>query len=373
MSEKEKQQRYNYQQRRKKWIVLQTALVLFVSVALIFTGLSYVKASKESYVTYTEQGNVIYKAYLADNEFYSEEYLNGSHAYVASLIEKMTADFTYETVMASEDVKYDYFYKIDAQLIIKDKETKMAIYNPVYELLPIKKAVAYGSKLSVKDSVEIDYNEYNKTAKSFVTTYGLNDTEALLSVKMYVDILGESKEFAENNKNSYVTELCIPLLKPTVSPYVITPDTTEEQKVLAVNTKNLKTSKGILLAVGILDIFAIIILVVFTFVTRDKHIDYSIKVKRLITSYKSYIQKINNPLNMSDYQILNVDTFIEMLEIRDTIQKPILMYENEDKTCSDFFIVTDSDLLYLYRLSVNDDYKPFGKAKESQSYAFIGD
>ena len=51
------------------------------------------------------------------------------------------------------------------------------------------------------------------------------------------------------------------------------------------------------------------------------------------------------------FQIV-VDAFDEMLEIRDTIQAPILMFENEDKTCAKFMIPTDSKLLYLYEIKV---------------------
>jgi hypothetical protein len=47
-----------------------------------------------------------------------------------------------------------------------------------------------------------------------------------------------------------------------------------------------------------------------------------------------------------------VNKFEEMLEIRDTIQAPILMYENEDHTCAKFMIPTDSKLLYVYEIKV---------------------
>ena len=55
---------------------------------------------------------------------------------------------------------------------------------------------------------------------------------------------------------------------------------------------------------------------------------------------------------MSGYQVLNVDTFPELLEIRDTLQMPILMYEDEDKTCSEFVIAASNGLLYRFEVSV---------------------
>ena len=44
-----------------------------------------------------------------------------------------------------------------------------------------------------------------------------------------------------------------------------------------------------------------------------------------------------------------------MLEIRDTVQSPLLMYENEDKTCSQFFITTAEKVLYLYEIAVEEE------------------
>jgi hypothetical protein len=53
-----------------------------------------------------------------------------------------------------------------------------------------------------------------------------------------------------------------------------------------------------------------------------------------------------------------VDTFDEMLEIRDTIQAPILMHENADKTCAKFIIPTDSKLLYLFQIKIEGYSEP---------------
>ena len=76
MSEFEKQQRDAYQRNRKKWILIQSIIVGVLVFGLLITSLVYYKMNESTYVYYTEEGNVIHKAYLADNEFYKEEYLN---------------------------------------------------------------------------------------------------------------------------------------------------------------------------------------------------------------------------------------------------------------------------------------------------------
>ena len=358
MSEREKLQRDNYQRRRKGWIIFQSIIIGLITLILVFGSFTYYKMNKSTYVPYTQSGNVIYKAYLADNAFYEQEYLNGSHAYVASLIEKMTADFDYNLNIAQSDVKFNYSYKIDAQVEVRDKESQMAIYNPIFELVPTKTLKGEGDKITIKDNVELDYKKYNQLAKDFIASYSLDDVESFLIVRMYVDVLGESQNFAENKENNYVIELFVSLNKNTVTPYVVTPANTEEEKVLTLNTNDTQLLKIILLGVILVDLLLVIILVLYERITRDKHIDYARKVKRIVSSYTSYIQKVNNPVTLENYQVLNVDTFTEMLEIRDTLQMPILMFENDDRTNTQFFIVNDR-LLYLFEISVRDDFANF--------------
>lgn len=368
MSEREKILRSNYQKRRKTLIVVQAVIISLLTVALLFSLLTYFKLNRDTYIPYNEDGKVIYKAYLADNEFYSEEYLNGSHAYVASLIEKMTADFSYNLKMQAQKVQFKYSYRIDAQLEVREKETQMAIFNPVYELTAPKTEVVNDNQLAITDSVEIDYNKYNSLARNFINAYGLKDVEATLIVRMYVDVLGNSDAFANISEESYTIELFVPLVKPTVTPYTATTVTNDEQKVLALNNNDTLIYKNAILILALADLVLVAVLVVFSLLTRDKHINYSIKVKRIVSSYKSFIQKVNNELDIANRQVLFVDTFNEMLDIRDTLQMPILMYENDDKTSCQFFIVADSNLVYLYRVSVIDDYSfDFLNGKQEQT------
>jgi hypothetical protein len=43
-----------------------------------------------------------------------------------------------------------------------------------------------------------------------------------------------------------------------------------------------------------------------------------------------------------------------MLAIRDTIQSPVLMIENTDKTICQFFIPTNTKILYLYEVKIDN-------------------
>ena len=355
MSELEKIQRDTYQINRKKKIRIQAIVIFALAVALLISFFAFTKQNKETYVAYTEEGNVIHRAYLADNSFYEESYLNGTHAYVASLIEKMTADFSYDLQMATNDVSYQYTYRIDAQVEIKDKASNSPVFNPIYNIVPRTEAAEQGEKLSIQKLIELDYNKYNQIADDFIRSYSLKNTVNTLIVRMYVDVVGMSESFAADNAGEYVIELHVPLLETTVKPSVSTTVPAGEQKIVAKDT----TAKDLFMILSIvfasLDVILAGVLAAFVVLTRDKHIDYARKVQRLVSNYKSYIQKILDEYDTSGHQVIRVEAFTELLEIRDTIHQPVFMYENEDRTCTRFFVVTSLKSIYIFEIKVEEE------------------
>lgn len=358
MSELEKQQRDQYQLKRNKYIFIQKIILIVLSVILLFSILAYMKLDKDTYVYYAEEGNAIHRAYLNDNHFYEEEYLNGSHAYVSSLVEKMTVDFTYHLAFDTNRVEFKYKYYIDAQLEILDRDSKAPLYNPTYEILPLTVDSSVGNSLSIQKLVEIDFQKYNNLANEYVTTYDLKDTSSTLIVRMHVNVVGESEVFVNDRSGEYVTEVRIPLLKTAFKPEVTSTVPAGEQKILAINESIRKVFLVLSIVIGVLDVLAAGFLVFFVLSTRDKHIDYRRKVDRILKNYRSYIQKTMDPFLPEEYHTYHLDSISELLDIRDTLQKPILAHENQDQTCTRFFIVADMNLAYSFEIAVDQDELP---------------
>ena len=65
MSELEKIKREKYQRKRKKIIMFQTAIISILTIITIILSAVFVTNNKNAYVGYTEEGKVIYRAYLA--------------------------------------------------------------------------------------------------------------------------------------------------------------------------------------------------------------------------------------------------------------------------------------------------------------------
>ena len=354
MSESEKAQRAAYQEHRKKIIYIFLAAVLALSVLTGTMTAIFLHLNAETYVDFNEEGTALYHAYLNDNEFYEEEYLNGDHAYVSSLIHHMDAAFSYRLEMDVEDVTYRYQYRVDAQLVILDRDSGAAIYNPVETILGPTQETFTGKVLYINPKVDIDYVYFNQKAIKFIEEYHLSGVSASLKVTMFVDVVGMSETFASDSEGQYTIQVQIPLNQTTLKPQTTSTIPTGPQKILANPNEHQTVFKILAIIFGILDAAGIAAAIVFVVKTRDVHIDYARKVQKIVGSYKSFIQKINTPFDNSGYQVLSVDTFNEMLELRDTLQSPVLMYENEDKTCTTFQIPTDAKLLYTFEIKVDN-------------------
>ena len=355
MSESEKKKRGRYRKNREKWIFAQSVIIAVVAIAVVISALVSYQLNQKYFIGYTESGSIDYDVYLKDNEFYDSPYLDKNQSYVASLIDRIITNFYYDIDMDAEDVNYRYSYTITSRLEIIDDTSDVPIFNPEYELVSVKdKSQNSSNRLTINEIVVLSYDEYNDLASKFLETYDLaGATTSNIVLTLKVDVLSDCEAFTGSSVDTYSSELRIPLTTKTVNIKMTSSVPDAEAKMIACTRgAGSEVFKTTAIVLGISDILLALLLVAFIYLTRTDDITYTARVKKILSQYKSYIQKIKNLFETRGYQVILVDTFDEMLEIRDTIQAPILMHENEDKTCAKFMIPTDSKILYLYEIKI---------------------
>jgi len=360
MSEKEKNKRALYRKNREKWIFVQTVIVVVLTLAVLISALVSVQLTKKYYIGYRESGSIDYNVFLKENEFFEQTHLPKDQSYVASLIDKIIADYSYEIDMDTDDVNYSYSYTVKSKLEIMDDTSNVAIFKPEKELVNVQnQSQSSSNRLKINEIVVINYDEYNSMANSFIEAYDLQNTTSNIVVTLEVDVLSDCDAFSGSAADTYISELRIPLTTQTVNIQMTSDVPDEEAKMIACTRgAGSEVFKTTAIVLGVVDVLMILLLLAFIYLTRTPDVTYTARVKKIVSQYKSYIQKINNLFETHGYQIIYVNTFDEMLEIRDTIQAPILMHENEDKTCAKFMIPTDSKLLYLYEIKVEGYVEP---------------
>lgn len=345
-----------YRAKRKEYILYQQIGMGLLAVLMLLFSFFYFKTDKASYVYYSENGNAIHYAHLTPKgqEIFGTDKLNGTHAYVSSLVEKMSAKFTYEINFVTEKVKYKYNYDIQTQLEVTDVSSRSPLYNPIVATQVEKKSVeGEGSFFKIAEDVDINFKAFNKQADDFVIQNGLVETTSTLIVRMSVTVWGASENFITDHTDEYVTELRVPLRNLAFKPVVTSSVPAGEKKILAVSE-----NKGIpFLVLAIVSASVLVWLGIwflyFVLSTKDEFVDYSIKVARIYKNYQSYIQVIEEEFPKARRKVLRLKEFNELLEIHDLVQKPILMYENPEKTRTEFVLLSDS-VLYMHEIKVQE-------------------
>ena len=254
MSEQDKIKRLAYKRNRKRWLSAQVVIAILLALVIAGSIFAYFQLNKTYYLEYTETGDVNYKVYIQDGEFkdkyYPDEYLSDK-AYVASLISKIVADFSYKMNIEADSV--DYTYKIDAILSVVHENSQMNVFEQIVSLLP-EKTVSNGSTFEIKESVDINFKEYNDKINEFFEDLKLNenDFESNLTVKLSISAVATSDALVSTAANSYDIALSIPLADLITIPEVSTTPVKENKlaEAAALNDKLLPLASACFIEVN---------------------------------------------------------------------------------------------------------------------------
>ncbi len=347
---------FNEDFRRRNKIIISITFIIAIFITSFSFLFVYFNKSKIQYVKYDESSNVDYQVYLKNNEFFDDSYLEKDNQYISSLINYIRAHFNYKLNLEQDNVEYKYFYHIEANIKVVSKDTNKNLYNYSDILISDKEYTSVNKQMEIKETVNIDYVKYNELIKKFVNVYNLDNANSYLTVSMYVKVLGSCEEFDGDTNNESVTSLVIPLTNNTVGIDITNNLVNNVDNVMMCGNPSIYNVLYIILFIFAFLLGIVLLVILFRYIehTRSAKSIYERELKKILNNYRSYIQKVNSKFDLRGYQVLKIDTFTDMLEIRDTVNQPILMVENQEKNGVYFIIPTNSKLLYTYCIKVSD-------------------
>lgn len=355
------------QTKRRNTVFLLICFIIFATLLAFAFFSIYVNKNKVEYINYHETSDIDYNVFLKENEFFENDYVVKDKEYIAGLIDYIDANFKYKLTLDEENVNYKYSYRIEADVEVVRRSSGKSIYSKNKVLLDDVLQNTSDKKVVIDENVMINYHEYNNVIKKFTSTYSLDDIESTLTINMYVNVVGSCEEFDKEASKESVMSLSIPLTTKTIAIDLSNNLINSSNNVMQCAKTN--NSYSIIFAIlGGLSSIAAVVLVVITIryevKTRTAENIYERELKKILNNYGSYIQKMNNTFDFEIYDLFKIDTFTDMLEIRDTIRQPILMKENPEKKSAYFVIPSNTKVLYVYRLNVNDIAKEIQKKSE---------
>lgn len=328
------------------------AMIILTIIIGIITLIFYFSGEKVQYISYNENSKVDYKVYLKENDFYKDEYLNKDQGYISNLIKYISTDFDYY-IKFSKEANFKYSYRISAEVDVKDENSDSNIYHFSEDLVTKSDIVGNGS-LDFDKKIDINYDEYNDKIRKFKDIYDLNNSISTLNINLYIAI-DNIDDTSLNINEKKVSSITIPLTERTVSIDInneIIQDNINKMVINKVHNHN-----WILLISLVFLLFSVvytIYLIIYSRRTRTAQMIYEKEIKSIMNNYDSYIQKISGTYDIGTSQVLKIESFNDMLEIRDTLKQPILMLENEKKNGTFFIIPATNSIIYTYALRVVD-------------------
>lgn len=367
----------------KRWLfyMLIPTLIMLGLTVLVLKGSMYTK--EESIIGYNEVGNIDYKVFLKENNYYQEQYLGKDMQYVASIIKNVVPTFTYE-MHSEEEMEYTYNYKVSADLIISDpNDNNKVLYKRPSIIVKDTKEKVTGGSFRVDQDVSINYDEYNNYVNAFKKEYALSVNSKLV-LTFNIDVTGKSPLLKEDFKKSSKLVIAIPMSEQTINIGIDTSDInnsgTLERNYMSQIKKPVALVLGVI--VGLLSL-ALLYIVIYNFLTNRSKTDiYKATIKSILREYDRAIvsSKTADTIDESKYNVIEVPRIEELLDAHDSTGKPILYNEDTENDISTFIIVSD-EILYKYRvvrkeLEEQEEKRIAAKNKaiedQLSKFAFIG-
>lgn len=358
-------------QKRHYIITLTIILIIMLFALSIIFLLIYFNSEKTEYFKYTENSNIDYKVHLKENTFFENQTLSTDQKYIASLISNIEANFEYELKTMENVQDYVYLYNIDAVINVQDKNDHKPIYTKTTNLVEGQVSSANKEKnLNISENLTINYEEYNSLISNFIDVYDLNNLNSTLTINMWVKLAETEDKLIDANKK-IVNSLEIPLTTQTVA-IEMSSNKINNNGNYNLFIKNDNANSALLIFAIlflVIDIIAIIILIKYYYNTKTDENVFSDKLRSILYGYKGYIQKIESTeFNFNEYQSIYLDSFKDLIEIRDTLQEPILMLENKKSFEVHFFILSQTKVIYIFWLGSDKERKRLGVGKYHEEY-----
>ena len=333
-------------------------VILFLSLVVtsyIFINKSIVIQEAKN-VSYEEHGNTDYKVFLKDNIYYEDKYLDKNMSYIANLIDYISVDYNYKF---KADTLFDgeYSYKIRADLEILNAENKTLFFTKKYDLIKEKTfTIENQNEYNIVENIKIDYDHYNSLANGFKSSYGV-DTESNLII--YLDIYRNIDQNSINNPNingNGTITLTIPLSEKAINIKMDSMEINNKKVITSLDDYYLEDIKYLI--IGIISL----IVSLYLFIKIVKRLsrlsisptDYDKTLKKILNQYDRLIVTTSSMPNLEKNNIIKLKEFVELLDAKDNLHKPIFFIEVTPHQKAYFFI-QDDDNIILFTLKNIDN------------------
>lgn len=346
-------------------------LAFYILLIIIFTIVGYqgykaFKSDTTSYnIEYKPTGKADYKVYLKENSYFETPYLTSGNSYISSLIDYITVDFDYN-IIYGEKLNGDYGYVITATILankVNESNGNGDYWSKEYTLDSGSESFTNTNVLSLSKNVNINYQEYNTLLSEFKKSVGLS-VDGILRVEMKITSYANKDELNGQINEESTIALEIPLTQSSLD-INITKDENTTTKVATLNTLSQNNIGHILYFIIFIssiaiNLIAIILIILEVIDYNNKRSAYEKELSKILSTYNSIIVNVDVVKNLSNYNLITVNSFDELLDAHSEVRMPI-NYISREKPKESIFILFNENIAWVYKLT------PKGKKNENKN------
>lgn len=360
MANKKKKRKEENKTILKQWVrlffIIAVIAVMGASILCIVKALKPEQVTRKKLYSYNYNTSLDYRVYLKNNNFFTEPYMDMNKQYIASLIDYIEVDTKYD-FRSTEDLDYSYSYAIEATArgMFEDSDgRKVDVWSKTYPISTLESNSGSGRNFNIAKTVKIDYNYFNQVLSDFRSQFGLSvDSRVDLTfiVNVNAGLHGDSEKTLQESKKM---NLLIPLLVQTVRiqpDYVNTGGNTIYSKVN--EAPEINVALLVIGAVVFIISFIVFIKLVKSLLVVTRKSEYMIAVDKILKEYGDIIAETHNMPDLDKYDIVDIKTFDDMVDIEEELHSPIIYFETlENEKC--VFLILHDKTAYRFLLMETD-------------------
>jgi len=344
----------------KQWfrvvLIILTIAAFGVSLFSVYKSLNPQQSDSPILYSYNYNTKMDYRVYLKNNKFFTTPYLGMNKQYIASIVDYIEVSAVYN-FQSTENLDYDCNYEIVATTsgLYENADGKeIEVWSKAYPVDKPQHITGSGKTFNINKTIKLDYNAYNNIMTDFRNQFGLSvDSNVELALKVNVNggLKGETEKSLRETNNIVLN---IPLLQQTfeIKPnYVNSGGNTIYKETVSESSINVPL---FVFGLCLLGLSLIIFINLFkSLIKITKKSEYVLALNKILKEYGDVIAETHNLPNLSKYDVINVKSFNDLVDVEEELHSPIVCYEVIDNfEC--IFLVLNDKTAYKFTLKDSD-------------------
>ena len=319
-------------------------MILFLIFGYLFLYNGFNTKTKMK-VLYEDSSNINYKVNYVDNNYNID-----GDKFVSNMVDNIEINYSYNNRL-SEYVSGYYRYNVVGYLIAYEDNIDDSLWERRYDLVNDKSVVLDRNDINyiqIDDSFNFDFKRYRNEINEFRDSYDI-DISGYFHIRINISEFLSFDSLDNEYSDTKTITIDIPI---TEDVFEISYNNIKDSDSYYEFTSN-KAMNIIFLIIGAFCIsmfVSLLVLVVkqFGFISK-KQSRYNVELKRILSKYDDCIVRVNKFYVNKKYNMIYVDSFSELMDVYNKLNK-MINFKEIKRSSEAIFVIVDGEDAWIYKM-----------------------